>query len=168
MNRREFIASSGTAAAVLMAQNVLAAEEKKAAPAAPAPAAPAPAAQAPAGHAHHAGHTPPPHMALIQSASNCLVVGQMCVQHCMMVMAAGDPTLIECAKSVRDMLSVCSALQQLAAANSPHLPAMAKVAADVCDACEKECRKHEALHMACKACAEACKACSVECRKVAA
>ncbi|MBF0185063.1 MAG: four-helix bundle copper-binding protein [Magnetococcales bacterium] len=155
MNRRDFIATSGLAAtAVLLAQNVLA--EEKAAEAHPPGA--------------HAGHSHPvvPNLPLIQSAAHCLMVGQMCIQHCMMLLSTGDTSLTDCARSVSDMLTVCHALQQLAIAQSPHLPAMAELAVKVCDSCERECRKHENKHAACKACAEACKACAVECRKVAA
>lgn len=154
MNRREFITTSGVAAAVLLAHEALA-EEKKEAPANP--------------HAGHTGHPGVhPHTALLQATSHCLMVGQMCIQHCMMLLSTGDKSLAECAKSVNDMGSVCTALQQLAAANSPHLPAMAKVALQVCEACEKECLKHAQHHVPCKACADACKLCAAECRKIAA
>ncbi|MEO5349768.1 MAG: four-helix bundle copper-binding protein [Magnetococcus sp. YQC-3] len=147
MNRREFMSTAGVAAtAVLLAQNAIAAEKPDA----------------------HAGHDhPKPNLPLIQSAAHCMMVGQMCIQHCMMVFSTGDTSLIECAKSVSDLLTVCNALQQLAIAQSPHLPAMAELAVKVCDACERECRKHESKHAACKACADACKACSIECRKAA-
>ncbi|MBF0609946.1 MAG: four-helix bundle copper-binding protein [Magnetococcales bacterium] len=148
MNRRDFITTTGAAAALFLAQAAQA-EEK------------------PMDHSGH-HHPTPPNMALVQSAANCLVTGQVCLQHCMMLLSMGDTSLVECAKSVSDMLAVCTALQQLAVAKSPHLAAMAKVAADVCDACEKECRKHEAKHLQCKACADACKACSIECRKITA
>ena len=55
----------------------------------------------------------------------------------------------------------------LAAQHSPHLAHYAKVAAEVCKACEDECTKH-VEHPPCKACADACKACAAECAKVAA
>jgi len=38
----------------------------------------------------------------------------------------------------------------------------------VCEACEKECRKHEMKHAECKACADSCAACLKECQKIAA
>lgn len=170
MNRREFITtSSATAAFVLLAQNALSEEKQAAAPAPAAPASP---------HAGHAGHVGPapvmpplpklnPYMNLIQASNHCLMVAQMTLQHCMMTLAIGDRSLVECAKILNDLGSVCSTLQHLAVANSPFTPAMAKVAMEVCLASEKECRKHEAVHQPCKACADACKLCAEECRKVA-
>ena len=50
---------------------------------------------------------------------------------------------------------------------TPQLAHYAKVAAEVCKACEDECSKH-AEHPPCKGCADACKACAAECAKVAA
>lgn len=157
MNRREFIATTGAGAAVaLFAQTAMAAEQgghnHGAAPNTPQPGRP------------RGG--PHPRQALLQATSHCLTVGQICLQHTMMMLSTGDIAMAACAKSVSDMGAVCAALQHLAAADSPHLPALAKVAAEVCDTCEKECRKHEAMHFICKECAEACKACAVECRKV--
>lgn len=151
MNRRDFITTTGVAATAAFLTAQAMADEK------------------PKTHdGDHQQHPPIPNFSLIQSAAHCLMVGQMCVQHCMVVLSSGDTSLIECAKSVNDMLNVCHALQQLAIAQSPHLPAMAALAAKVCDACEKECRKHENKHGACRACADACKACGNECRKIAA
>lgn len=82
-------------------------------------------------------------------------------------MAEGDKSLAGCARSVQQMLPVCAALQQLAVQRSPHLAAYARVAAQICRDCEKECRRHEGHHAACKDCAEACAACAKECESLA-
>ncbi len=66
------------------------------------------------------------------------------------------------------MNAACTGLARLAALNSDHLPAYAKVCLEICKDCEAECRKHEKTHAICKACAESCKACIAECEKVAA
>ena len=101
---------------------------------------------------------------LIDAASDCIKAGQACIAHCMASFAAGDTSLVACARIVDQMLSVCGTLQKLASAGSPRLADMARVALAICDDCEAECRKHADHHATCKACAEACKACSVACK----
>jgi Cys-rich four helix bundle protein (predicted Tat secretion target) len=64
------------------------------------------------------------------------------------------------------MLHVCTAFAYLAAYDSKHLRAMAPVCIEVCDDCEKECRKHEEHQAECKACADACAALIQEARKL--
>ena len=114
-------------------------------------------------HAHmHGG----PSQALIAAASDCVVKGQTCLAHCLVLLADGDKAMAGCAKAVNQMLAVCGALQNLAAQQSALLPAMAKVALDACQACEKECRKHEKKHAECKACMESCAECAKQCKAV--
>ena len=108
------------------------------------------------------------HAALIEAARLCVSSGDACMSHCLGLFARGDTTTAACAKSVYQMNSVCEALARLASMKSEHLGAFAKVAHATCLDCEKECRKHENEHAACKACAEACAACADECKKVAA
>jgi Cys-rich four helix bundle protein (predicted Tat secretion target) len=108
----------------------------------------------------------PANTKLVNAASDCVKSGQACLAHCLQSFAAGDTSLAACAKSVDQMLSVCATLQKLAAAGSPNLPAMAKVALAVCEDCEKECRKHADHHATCRACADDCKTCADACRAV--
>jgi len=118
-------------------------------------------------HAHH--HSGPTNPKLVESSADCVRTGQICIRHCLDLFAQGEQKeLAACAISVNELISVCSALQQLAASNSKHLPKMAKFAMDVCKGCEEECRKHEKKHQACKDCAESCVACAKECEKIAA
>ncbi|MDC0717572.1 Csp1 family four helix bundle copper storage protein [Nannocystis bainbridge] len=128
-------------------------------PAAPT-AAPTAVADPHAGHGdhgdhagHHAGDD-----ATLTVATDCLKTGEVCVQHCFVLLGQGDTSMAACARSAHEMLAVTRALLVLAAGPSEHLPAQAKVALAVGERCEAECRKHEAKHPACKACAEACKA----------
>lgn len=106
--------------------------------------------------------------ALVDSASDCIKRGEACLNHCFDLLAKGDKEMAACAKSVNEMLVVCAALQRLATSDSPFLAKYAKVAGEICEACEKECRKHEKKHAECKACAESCAACLKECKKVSA
>ena len=93
---------------------------------------------------------------LAEAAAACVRVGEECVQHCLVLMAQGDTSLGDCAKSVNQMLAVCRAAGPLVYADSKHLQAFAKLCADVCAECETACRKHEGHHAICKQCAEAC------------
>jgi Cys-rich four helix bundle protein (predicted Tat secretion target) len=115
---------------------------------------------------HHMGHSP--YQGLIDTSSDCLVKGQACVAHCLVLLGDGAKEMAACAQSVSQVLSLCGALQSLAIQQSGFVPALARVTLDACAACEKECRKHENKHAECKACAESCAACIKECKAFAA
>lgn len=104
---------------------------------------------------------------LIAAAADCVAKANLCLQHCLDLLGQGDQSMAACAKSSSQVAAVCAALQQLAAADSKHLPKLARAAMDVCKECEQECKKTE-KHPECKACKEACAACYEECKKVAA
>jgi Cys-rich four helix bundle protein (predicted Tat secretion target) len=125
------------------------------------------------GHEGHAGHetaasasTSGTHKNLIRKASECIAAGDTCVGHCIGLLGKGDTSLKDCLMRVQEMLPSCAALIRFAALDSPRLKELAKFCADVCDDCEKECKKHEKHHEVCKACMEACAACSKECREL--
>jgi Cys-rich four helix bundle protein (predicted Tat secretion target) len=115
-------------------------------------------------HAHHhmtgSGLNP----ALIAAASDCAIKGQICLSHCLDLLAGGEKEMLGCGKAVSETIAVCNALQALAIQGARSLKAMAKLAEDTCLACEKECRKHEDKHKECKDCAESCVACAKECK----
>lgn len=120
-------------------------------------------------HAHHHHmHGGPKYQGLIETASDCLTTGEACIAHCLVLLGQGEKEMAACAQSVSQMLAICSSLHKLAVQESKYLPALAKVAAAVCEDCEKECRKHEKKHAECKACAEGCAACLKQCRAVMA
>lgn len=104
---------------------------------------------------------------LIAAAADCVAKANICLQHCLDLLGQGDQSMAACAKSSSQVAAVCAALQQLASADSKHLPKLARAAMDVCKECEQECKKTE-KHPECKACKEACAACYEECKKVAA
>ncbi len=84
------------------------------------------------------------------------------------MMSMKDTSMAACADSVVQLVAACRALQTLSAVNSPFTPAFARNVAQVCMACEKECRKFYTKYAACKSCADACRACADECQKVPA
>ena len=143
MERREFVTGLGVVAAAAAASSAFAQDHSQ--------------------HMHGAA----PNQTLINDASQCVSAGEVCLTHCQEMLAQGDKSLADCAKSVRELATVCGGLRSLAAQNAPILAKYASVAAEVCKDCETQCRKHEDKHAVCKACADACAACSAECKKVA-
>ncbi len=151
MNRRELFTAAAGAAALMTATGAVHAAEDH------------------SGHtAAAAGAGATPNAKLVAAAAACGLTGQVCLSHCLNLIAAGDTSLASCAKSVYQTMAACDALARLAAAGSPHLAAYAKVCESICSDCEKECRKHEKHHAECKACAESCASCIEECKKVTA
>lgn len=147
MNRRELLVGAAAMAAAVTAGNAAAQAQKHE-------------------HKHEHGGPSKRNKALIKSTGECVEAGQACLHHCLVLMGQGDKSLASCAMSVSDLLAACSALQQLASAESPHLAEMAKVAMKICEDCERECKKPEmAKHEECRACGEACAACYKECKK---
>lgn len=125
-------------------------------------------AQAAEDHSHHEHHHAAPNAALTNAAADCVQKGQVCLNHCLDLLADGNKEMAACAKSVNQMLALCGALQQLANQESAYLPKLAALAMEACKKCEDECKKHADKHDACKACGESCAACAKECKKVAA
>ena len=126
-----------------------------------------PTARAAEATGHH--HEPVgPFKALFESADGCVRTGLLCQAHCQTLLAGGDRSIADCSKSVDALLPVCQTLAALAAQGSVFLPRYAKLAGDVCRACEKECRKHVKEHEQCRDCAEACARCAKNCDSVAA
>jgi len=116
----------------------------------------------------HAHHQHGASNALAAALADCIQKGQVCQSHCLDLLADGEKSMAACAKSVNQMLTLCSALQQLANQQSQHTAKLAGLALKACRECEEECKKHADKHEACKACGESCKACATECEKVAA
>lgn len=148
MERREILKTMAAAVAGAISANAMAAEHDH--------------------HDHDHGGMAMRNAGVIATSSDCIKLGEACLAHCLYLLGSGDTTMVGCAQSVNEMLAICNALLRLASQDSKLLPAMAKVAADACASCEKECRKHEKKHAECKACADACAACLKECKKIAA
>lgn len=147
MNRRELLLGAAAMAVTATAGKAFAAEHD---------------------HAMHDHHAMSSHNdKLIAAAADCVLKANICLQHCLDLLGQGDKSMAACAKSSSQVSAVCAALQQLASAESKHLPKLARAAMDVCKECEEECKKTE-KHPECKACKEACAACYEECKKVAA
>jgi Cys-rich four helix bundle protein (predicted Tat secretion target) len=121
-------------------------------------------------HEHHHDHAAMggKYPDLVASTSHCVSAGDTCLAHCITLLGEGDKEMAACAKTVQDVIASCTALRELAAANSPHVGKLAAVVSEICKDCETECRKHEKKHSVCHDCAEACVKCAKECDKAAA
>lgn len=114
---------------------------------------------------HH--HSSARNEKLIAVAADCVAKANICLQHCLVLLGQGQTNMAACSKSSSQVIALCTALEQLAAAESQYLPQLAKVAMTACKDCAEECKKTE-IHPECKACKEACEACYKECQKIAA
>jgi Cys-rich four helix bundle protein (predicted Tat secretion target) len=147
MERRDFVTAFGALAAATAASSAFAAGEDP--------------------HAAHKMSHGAKYAALLASSAKCASTGEDCLRHCFEMLAMNDASMGACTKSTYDLVAACGALAKLAGTNSAFTPAFAKVVAEVCLACKKECDKFPAI-AECKACGEACQACADECHKVAA
>jgi Cys-rich four helix bundle protein (predicted Tat secretion target) len=108
------------------------------------------------------------HQALIDAATKCGEVGEICRKHCIKLTAVGDVSIAECLRTVSAMLPICAAVAALAGQDAKRLKDLVKVCADACADCEAECRRHEFHHRECKACAESCAAMVIEAKALLA
>jgi Cys-rich four helix bundle protein (predicted Tat secretion target) len=144
MDRREFIATAGTVAAVASTSQAfaqMAAEESD--------------------------MHPPKYKALEKATIECVATGNDCLRHCLGMYKMKDTSMAACADTAFQLVAACGALNALAAVNSEHTGHLAKVVEMVCNDCKKECDKFPKV-TECKTCGDACKTCAEECRKVAA
>ncbi|WP_425039388.1 Csp1 family four helix bundle copper storage protein [Primorskyibacter sp. S187A] len=112
------------------------------------------------GHDHsghdHSAHGK--HASLAVASADCGAKAVACQAHCIVLIKAGDTSIIDCLTSVTDLVPTAAALKALASSASPHLGHMASAARMVVKACETECLKHAEDHAECKACADSCAA----------
>lgn len=151
MNRRSFVGSAAAVSLAAVSAAALAAEGHKH-----------------EGHAAADKAAPRAYEAVRQAAAHCVSAGQVCLDHCIRLLSSGDTSMAQCAKAVNQMLTLCGALQSLAAQNAAQTPALAKLCAQACKECAQACKEHAAHHAECKACMDSCQACAQECEKIAA
>ena len=148
MERREFIAAMGATAAALSMSSAKAEETGSAASSTT--------------HMH-----PPKYKALSDVAGKCVTDGDNCLRHCFGMLSMNDTSMADCTKASFETIAGCRALETLAAVNSPHTPAFAKIVEEMCVACKKECDKFP-QYSECVDMGKSCKACAEECRKISA
>jgi len=149
MNRRQFVLAGASSVAVGLGARALAQASEGGG--APAPARP---------WIRNA--------VLVDAGADCVKAGEICLEHCLEQLRAGDKSMVRCSETVSAMLPMCRALQALAIQGSPHLKAHATLCAKVCRDCEAACKVHAGHHEACKRCMETCQRCAAACEKYAA
>lgn len=96
--------------------------------------------------------------AVLAATADCIAEGANCDRHCLDLFATGNVELVECARRVRELVTVCTATQALGIQGAPRFAAMVDLCAQTCAACDEECRRHADKHAVCARCAEACQA----------
>lgn len=150
MNRREFIAGTGTIAAILATST---------------------SAIGAHGSEHATSAASSGLASLVTATFECLKSGEDCLRHCTESLATGDQSMAACNRSVHNMLAVCTAMSKVASYHSAprqHIRKLAEVCAQVCLECSAVCKPHAGHHVTCKRCMESCNACAEACQQVAA
>ena len=187
MDRREFIAVAGTAAAVASASQAFGQDYPDAGAIKKMPVGEGAAGAAKKGIEGEAGAAkkgiiekiteaigggemeemhPPKYKALEDSAAKCVVTGNDCLRHCYGMFSMKDTSMAACANAAFQLVAACAALNTLAAVNSEHTGHLAKTVEMICNDCKKECDNFPKI-TECKDCGDACKACADECQKIA-
>jgi Cys-rich four helix bundle protein (predicted Tat secretion target) len=103
---------------------------------------------------------------LATTAARCVTYGEACLAHAIEMLVGGNADLKNCIATTQDVVTACTALQQLAVRNSPRVAELARICGRICRDCEAECRKHE-MHQVCADCRDSCAECAAECERVA-
>jgi len=108
---------------------------------------------------------PEPRSGLADAAAGCVAAGDTCLPHCLDLLGKRDTLLAECARTVRQMLVVRSAIGPLADAGSKHREDDARPCVAACIDCEEAC-KHAHHHAPSERCADARERTITEAKKV--
>jgi hypothetical protein len=100
----------------------------------------------------------------IDACLKCASLCNYCARSCA---AEKDVAMMaRCIQLDMECASICYAAVQLMSLGSNKANEICKICAEICDACGKECLKHENDH--CMACSNACRKCAKECLRMAA
>jgi len=99
---------------------------------------------------------------LVRTLQECMIACNHCFNECL----AGPNVemMLDCIRLDRDCAEFCSYLEQAIIRKSPFAKELASLCISICEACAKECQKHNHKHCQycsdiCLQCAEACKQC---------
>ncbi|UJH89813.1 four-helix bundle copper-binding protein [Antarcticibacterium sp. 1MA-6-2] len=101
---------------------------------------------------------------LIHALGNCINHCNYCADACL-----GEENvkmMVDCIRTDRVCAEVCSTVNQVIITNFKNVQGLLDYCIEICEACAKECEKHE--HQHCKDCAKACRECAEACRNYAA
>ena len=104
--------------------------------------------------------------AILEACSHCKQTSNVCIDHCIALVANDDTSIAACLAATRALLPVLDATISLVSADSKHQKAMVSVCLELCNDCRVECEKHAHHHGECKACMESCEQCIATLKKV--
>lgn len=100
---------------------------------------------------------------LLKTLHECMEACNHCFDACL---KEDDVKMMaDCIRTDRECADMCAFLEQAVTRNSPFVKELAGVCATICEACGKECQKHDHDH--CQECAKACFECAEACRAAA-
>lgn len=154
MDRRGFLVSSATLAALAVAGRVEGSDASR------------------KDHAHHSEGAARDSAleALAEEAHECLEQVEACIPYCIASIKEGETSLAECLATAVRLRSVVNAMATVAAFDPKPLEstrALAGACAKFCRECEKACEPHYEMHAVCKECGETCARCARRCDAVA-
>lgn len=106
--------------------------------------------------------SPERYAACIEACYRCARACDHCATACLREDEA--KSLADCVALDLDCADVCRLAAAAMARNSDYVQAICELCAGLCDACGRECGRHDHEH--CRACATACERCAEECRRV--
>jgi Cys-rich four helix bundle protein (predicted Tat secretion target) len=111
--------------------------------------------------------------AIVESTSNCLRDGRVCLARCTdhLAAGAGHMHMDQCQRAVMNMLAVTAAMADVAGyrnADPKQIVALASACAAFCRTCAAACEPHKDHHVECKACRESCLTCAQACEALSA
>ena len=102
--------------------------------------------------------------ACIDACLACAVACNHCAASC--TQEENVQMMANCIYLDMQCATACFAAAQLMSLGSDFAPKMCALCVEICEACGKECAKHNESH--CQECAKLCKACAEACQKMAA
>lgn len=98
----------------------------------------------------------------IEACLRCAAASQECASFCLK--EEDVATMAKCIQLDMECAAICYACAELMSLGSQHAMEICSICADICEACARECNRHENDH--CQRCAVECNACAEECRKM--
>lgn len=100
---------------------------------------------------------------LLQTLHECMEACNHCYDACLQ--ESEVHMMASCIRLDRECADFCGYVEQAITRKSPFIAELVAVCAIICEACGKECEKHNHEH--CQRCAEKCFQCAEACRQVA-
>lgn len=154
MDRRRFLVSAATVAALAAAGRAEAADDSR------------------PGHAGHEGAKAhdPALKALAEVATECIGRVEACIRFCIGSLREGESSLADCLATAVRLQPVVGAMATVAVLDAKPVEstrALAAACAKFCRECEKACEPHYEMHASCRECGESCGSCADRCDAVA-